>query len=277
MTNLAESRSKHDKINSDSSGGEYFLVVVLNDMLSIRIFKRKIIDRHTVIWCNVSFREIFAGRVLMAVVYIDPEQRKREKPFTDLSVWSLIISNLLVGVWAIIAGWSLAWMMWIYLIQSVSIGFFWIIRICRFPGVIDDLRDEMSTGQSGPVGFIFGYAAFHLILGGILWCHFLEQKPTIATFCAGGIFFLNGLISFIRNKVPEHKERNLIKYIEFPIFRIFPIHVTMYIGAELMDHRGIEFGGTITVVVFVLLKAIVDVIMYLIERGLFYQPRKYRV
>lgn len=235
------------------------------------------IDKHIGIWCNIFFREIFAGRILMAVIYIDGEQRKRERPFTDLSVWSLIISNLLVGIWAIIAGWSLAWMMWIYLIQSVSIGFFWIIRICKFADVVDDLRDEMATGQSDPGMFILGYAGFHFILGLILWGHFLEQKPTIATFCAGGIFFLNGLISFIRNKVPEHKERNLIKSIEFPMFRILPIHVTMCLGLELMDHTDIEFGGTITVFVFVLLKAVVDVVMYLKERELFYQPRKYQI
>lgn len=213
----------------------------------------------------------------MAVIYIDPEQRKIERPLTDLSVWSLIISNLLVGVWAIIAGWSLAWMMWIYLIQSVSIGFFWIIRIFKFADVADDLGDEMTTGQSDPGMFILGYAAFHLILGAILWFHFLEKKPTIATFCAGGIFFLNGFISFIRNKIPEHKKRNFIKSIEFPMFRILPIHITMCLGIELLDRKGIEFGGTITVVVFILLKAVADVAMYLKERELFYQPRKYQI
>ena len=167
----------------------------------------------------------------MSVIYIDKEQRKREKPFTDLSVWSLIISNLIVGVWAVVTKWSFSWMLWTYWIQSVSVGIFWFIRICKFTDLVMNPRFKTANRTLNPVGgFILGYTAFHVILGAIIWFHLLKDKPTIATFYAGGIFVLNGVFSLIHNKVPKHKIHNLITSIDFPMMRIFPIHLTIFFG-----------------------------------------------
>jgi len=45
------------------------------------------------------------------------------------SVLSLIFSNVVVIIWALWEGWSLAVVMWVYWIQSIIIGFFWFLRI----------------------------------------------------------------------------------------------------------------------------------------------------
>jgi hypothetical protein len=48
---------------------------------------------------------------------------------SDLSLWALIVSNLTVILWALIEGWPLAIIMWVYWSQSVTIGILWFFKI----------------------------------------------------------------------------------------------------------------------------------------------------
>ncbi|MHC4109626.1 MAG: DUF6498-containing protein, partial [Planctomycetota bacterium] len=49
--------------------------------------------------------------------------------YSDLSLWALIISNLIVIVWALIEGWQFAIVVWVYWSQSVAIGALWFFKI----------------------------------------------------------------------------------------------------------------------------------------------------
>jgi len=209
----------------------------------------------------------------MTVIYIDKNQRNRNKPFYDLSLWSLIFSNFLVAAWAIVSKWSLAWMMLVYWIQSLSIGFFWLLRILTVKKFIEGLESRVSSAarRSTVVGeFVLGYLGFHLVLGTVIWLHFLKDRPTVLILCAGGIFFLDGFLSFIRNKVPEYKSFQLRDFVFYPMIRIIPIHLTIFIGVAMQDFLDIDFGNSLTILLFLLLKTIVDVSTYLKERKIFF-------
>lgn len=209
----------------------------------------------------------------MSVIYVDKKQRRGNKPLSDLSVWSLVSANVLAMIWALIAGWPLTGMMWVYWIQSISIGTFWFVRILTMKNFIEGLESKVPTitKKIKTVGnFLIGYAGFHLVYAGILWFH-MEAVPVRPLMFAGGIFILNGFFSFLYNKVPGHKKQELQEFIFFPMVRIFPMHLTIFLGVALRDLFGITFGGKFTILFFLLLKTVVDVSMYLQERRIFYQ------
>ena len=54
---------------------------------------------------------------------------RHKSPESDLTIRSLIASNLVVIVWALIEKWSIVTIMWIYWTQSVTIGIFWFIKM----------------------------------------------------------------------------------------------------------------------------------------------------
>ncbi|MEI6887308.1 MAG: DUF6498-containing protein, partial [bacterium] len=49
--------------------------------------------------------------------------------FSDISLWVLLISNLVTIIIAILEGWNLITIMWVYWFQSASIGVVNFIRI----------------------------------------------------------------------------------------------------------------------------------------------------
>ena len=205
---------------------------------------------------------------------------------SDLSVWSLIISNFVVIVWAIIEGWSLATVMWIYWTQSVSIGIFWFIKILT-------LKDFSTKNFEikGPFGeankatkqtkirtglfFLFHYNSFHLVYA-LFIISLMKSRPTLPVIFAGGIFFLNQLFSFLyeRKELGEEKQ-NIGKVFAFPYTRIVPMHFTILIGGILQDEAGISIEGKPILLLFLLLKTIADVGMYVrLKRGFGDKPSK---
>lgn len=59
----------------------------------------------------------------------EPSETIRNRRGSDLSLWALIGSNLVTIVWALIANWSLAVIIWVYWVQSVTIGILWFFKI----------------------------------------------------------------------------------------------------------------------------------------------------
>jgi hypothetical protein len=203
----------------------------------------------------------------------DSLSKKRQAFHSDLSVWSLIVSNLVVIIWALVEGWSLPVIMWVYWIQSVSIGFFWFIKIMALKdfstknlettGVVDKAT-KPTKGVKVRAGlfFLFHYNFFHLIFALFLISE-MKSRLTLPIISAGGIFFFNQLFSFLYNrKELNKKKQNIGKVFEFPYIRIIPMHLTIFLGSILQDKAGIPIEGKSILLLFLLLKTIADVGMY---------------
>lgn len=186
---------------------------------------------------------------------------------SDLSLWALIVSNLIVIVWALIEGWPLAIVVWVYWSQSVTIGILWFFKILTLNEfstkdcTINDKAVEATTGTKIRIAFFFlaHYGFFHL---GYAFFLFLECKPVRI----GPILFMAGLFlvyqcfSFFYNRKWEGKRKpNIGKMMCFPYARIIPMHLTILFG-------GILSGGEMTLAFFMLLKTFADVIMHVVEK-----------
>ena len=70
-----------------------------------------------------------------------------------------------------------------------------------------------------------------------------------------GLFFLNHLFSFIKNfKHDTEKKQGFNGVLLLPFIRTLPMHLIILFGFILLDNKGI--------VIFLVLKTIVDVIMH---------------
>ena len=193
---------------------------------------------------------------------------------SDLSVWSLLLSNLITIAWALIEGWSISLILWIYWTQSIIIGIFWSIRIFR-------LRDfstkdfDINVHLTKPtkvikikpgVFFLFHYNFFHFIYALFLLSE-MKSRPTWPIALAGGIFLLNQLFTLWYKKQQEQEKRpNLGKLMAYPYARIIPMHFTIIAAAILHDKLGLSFESSVTLVIFLLIKTLADVVMYLSQQ-----------
>ena len=189
---------------------------------------------------------------------------------SNLSVNSLIISNLLIIGWAIIEKWSIFTVMWVYWAQSVSIGIFWFIKMLtlkRFS--TKDFQRGTATVKSN-VGvkihasllFLFPYGFSHFCYALFLVGAGKSVEP-VPIILAGSIFFVNCLFSFFHNREWDTRQRqNLTKLMFFPYARVITMHITVMVACSLRD-KGLNLDGSITLVVFLLLKTMADVALYI--------------
>jgi hypothetical protein len=90
--------------------------------------------------------------------------------FGDLSLWSLLLSNLATIFSAIKENWNLLTIMWVYWFQSITIGFFNFIRILQLKkfstkGVeIGNQPAKPTRGTKISIAFffLFHYGLFHV-------------------------------------------------------------------------------------------------------------------
>lgn len=200
----------------------------------------------------------------------DIPSKKRKGLHSNLSVNSLIVSNLLIIGWAIIEKWSIFTIMWIYWAQSVSIGIFWFIKMLtlkRFS--TKDFRFGIATAKSNVGAKIHASVFFLIHYGGFHFCYtfFLvgagKSVEPVPIILAGSIFFVNRFFSFFHNREWDTRQRqNLGKIMFFPYARVIPMHIAIMVASSLRD-KGINLDGSITLVVFLLLKTVADVVMYI--------------
>ena len=190
--------------------------------------------------------------------------KSRKKHFhSDLSLWALVVSNLIVIVWALIEGWQLAIVVWVYWVQSVSIGILWFFKILTLKEFstksieINEKAVEATTGTKIRIAFIFlaHYGFFHLGYAFFLFMNFKPVRIGPILFMAG-LFLVYQCFSFFYNRKWEGKRKpNIGKMMCFPYARIIPMHITILFG-------GILSGGKMTLALFMLLKTFADVIMH---------------
>ncbi len=195
-----------------------------------------------------------------------------EKLLSDNSVVGLFISNLITIVMAVVQGWSLTEVLWVYWAQSVIIGWF---NFWRMLGLKEfSTQDLKMNGQRvkptdktrRQVSFFFllHYGLFHLAyLFAIVGMHSEEEssllRPGLLLMIA--VFFANHLYSYYFNqKRTQDCLPNIGSMMFLPYARIIPMHLTMFLGAAAANN-------IIAMVIFLSLKTLADVIMHVVEHA----------
>jgi len=195
----------------------------------------------------------------------------RKHFYSDLSFWTLIISNLLVIIWAMIEKWSLGLVMWVYWSQSVTIGILWFFKILTLKQFstkgfkINNRAVEPTTGTKiqTAVFFLVHYGFFHVVYAVFLSAE-LGSVRTMSVFFLAGIFFIYQCFSFFYNRKWDNKRKpNIGTMMFFPYARIIPMHLTIIIGGGL---SGGGYKGKMALAFFMLLKTLADVVMHVVER-----------
>jgi hypothetical protein len=190
--------------------------------------------------------------------------------FSDPAVWSLIGSNLLTIVLAIVQRWDARTVLWLYWWQSVIIGFFNVVKILSLRDFSTEgfklsntpARPTVSTKVFTAFFFLFHYGFFHLI-----YAIFLSSRifgPSAPTRAAPfyfdinlAVFFANGLFTFFVRKEWRRKNENIGTVMFAPYYRIVPMHLTIILGGF--------FGHGTVLYFFLLLKTVNDVISYAVS------------
>lgn len=197
--------------------------------------------------------------------------------FTDLSAWTLLFSNLFVIYIAISEHWPLITIMLAYWCQSIIVGIFNFIRILTLKDFsvenfrISGRNATPGTGTKLFTAFFFAmhYGIFHLvyllfITSGMLFGDFSGSAIKVdLSFVAitAGIFFLNHMFSFATNYAKDSaKKQNIGKIMFYPYARIIPMHLTILFG-------GMFFANSDTIILFLGLKTLADLIMHAIEHS----------
>lgn len=190
----------------------------------------------------------------------------------DLSLWALLLSNLLSIGMALAEQWNVNEVMWLYWVQSVIIGLtnYWrILTLKDFTteGMTTNGRPVPST-HAAKIGiahfFLIHYGFFHLA-----YAVFLTQRSsddaTVQAFSSGFFFcalllLATHIFSLNYNAKRDFKDKkpNLGTLMFYPYLRIIPMHLTIIFGAN---------GGGL--LLFMLLKTGADIGMHLVEHRLF--------
>lgn len=112
--------------------------------------------------------------------------------FKSFSVWSLLISNLLIALFTIIEKQSVLNVLWVYWFQSVIIGVFNFFKIISFKEfTVDGLKMNnrlLTKSKAAKVSvatfFLFHYGFFHFV-----YALFLSALISIGGISNGGIDF----------------------------------------------------------------------------------------
>jgi len=199
--------------------------------------------------------------------------------FKNFSVWSLLISNLLIALFTIIEKQSVLNVLWVYWFQSVIIGvfnFFKILSLKEF--TVDGLKMNnklLTTSKTAKVSvatfFLFHYGFFHFVYAIFLFSFFsmgsILNGKIDSTFIllTSLIFFVNYLIEFIFTFRREQSTvQSLPKLMMAPYKRIIPMHLTIILsGFVLVGGAFSTADPNITILlIFIGLKTFMDLVTH---------------
>lgn len=206
-----------------------------------------------------------------------------KKDFDLREIWkdptarSLLISNLLVLVIAIVQGWGFMNLLWAYFFQNLIIGLFVYFKILLLSNSnkLDNLIKIERAGKIKKVSmpivgfftasfFAMHYGFFHFIYSVFLLSFDKFPINWEAVLISSAIFFANHLFSFISNfqKDKDNATNQAVSIMNLMISaykRIFPMHIIIIVGGMFLA-AGI-FPVPI-LILFVLLKTFVDIKMH---------------
>ncbi|MBX4198404.1 hypothetical protein KW782_03665 [Candidatus Parcubacteria bacterium] len=181
----------------------------------------------------------------------------------DPSTLSLILSNILTIVLAIVQNWDFLTTLLVYWSQSVIIGFFCYLRMrslknfttegLTFNGI--PVPEGTSSRNMVASFFAFHYGIFHILyFFFISFFAYLGAEIDMKHVGIGAlIFFLNHLYSYLYNRRKVSTKKENIGYIMFfPYLRVIPMQFTIVFGLPLP--------------LFLVLKSAIDVVMHTIDQ-----------
>ena len=196
-----------------------------------------------------------------------------KKIFLDSSLWSLLITNLVAIAFAVIEGWNLGAIMFVYWSQSVTIGVLWCIKInCLEKFSTQDFKindravqPTTATKRKTAFFFLFHYGFFHAgYLAFIIGTAAKEWTGGFWLLAVCLVFAIQQVFSYFYNqKWKTAGTPNIGKMMMFPYLRILPMHLTIIFGGMLTDG---SFQSQTPLIIFMLLKTIADLAMHIVER-----------
>lgn len=189
----------------------------------------------------------------------------------NLSLISLLLSNIIIIILAIVQKWDTSTVLWVYWMQSIIIGFFQFIKILSLKKFFTEnfkinnqpAQPTTQTKLFTAFFFMFHYGFFHFIYAIFLFNLFTNQLFDFTDIFSGGlIFFLNHTFSYLHNKIVDEQKTQNIGHLMFsPYARIIPMHLIIVFGAIL---------GQSVLIVFLLLKTLADLTMHTIKHKVNY-------
>ena len=188
-------------------------------------------------------------------------------PHRDASLWSLAGANVLSLVIAVAQGWTLIDLMFVYWLQSVTIGASYCARILALDAFstegfkINDhaVAPTVATKRQTAGFFAVHYGMFHLV-----YLLFIGGEASPGTFGdlhlwgCGLAFALNHIYSYRYNREADRQGTPNIGTLMFtPYLRILPMHLTIVFG--------LMASGGVGIVLFATVKTAADVAMHAVE------------
>ena len=202
-------------------------------------------------------------------ITFNPKRGKRKFHF-DISALSLVISNFIIIVIALIEHWEMAYLMWIYWGQSVTIGVFTFIKILSLENFSTEgfkinnreVAPTRETKHKIAFFFLIHYGGFHLVYFFFLLGLYRVDSVAMLEICLCiGIFVLNHGLSFFHNwKRERYRQQNIGTVMSFPYVRIIPMHLTIILGNFLVKSTG-------ALLLFLILKILADLAMHMEEHA----------
>jgi hypothetical protein len=189
----------------------------------------------------------------------------------DLSLWGLFLSNVIAIVMALVEGWSLGIIMWVYWCQSVIIGIWWFFKLLTLKEFstkdfkINDMSVPPTQETKIKTSFFFlvHYGVFHTVYSVFLF-NMVKTDRIKPILLLALVFFIYQAFSFFYNRKWDTAEKpNIGKLFLFPYARILPMHLTLILGGIL---SGGVFESRLTLAIFMILKSMADVVMHIFER-----------
>jgi hypothetical protein len=210
----------------------------------------------------------------------------------DRSVITLILWNVIVIIWAVYAKWDGLWILFLYIVQNMIIGFFWFLKILNAQNLYSK-NPFNENARPIPAGYLtrlgvgitflavftaanLFYFLYLLLLSGRLPVERFEQIFKGLVTC-GMLFFVDQFLVYRKNRdKDEFKWAHIRKVVYYPFIRVVPMHLTLrLIGHALFLQIAKGKAVDITseqMVLFLTLKAVADVISYIVvKRGFGYE------
>ena len=211
---------------------------------------------------------------------LDPQTKQELKELLGElgpDTWLLLFSNLTVIVLAMVQGWDIVPLLWIYWWQSVIIGFFnWrrMKQLKKFStkGLKVDgqyVQPTEKTKNNSSIFFLLHYGLFQLFyLIFLLTLSKSIPSDVLLSVAVGIVIFLfNHFFSYRYNLQKDLTSTpNIGTMMFFPYFRVIPMHLIIFIGAWAGRGSGVELFF------FLLLKTGVDLLMHIIEHVVWGKP-----
>ncbi|MGB0204324.1 MAG: DUF6498-containing protein [Neptuniibacter sp.] len=194
----------------------------------------------------------------------------------DKGLWSLLAANLFTIVLAVFDSWELSMVMTIYAVQSTLIGLGMIMRMLNLKQFstsgfkINGKPAKAVPETRGKVaGFFFlHYGTFHAVYFGFLIAQFdmMNLPWLLISICILAFAIQQGIS--VRDDIREDEDRkpNIGTLMTLPYARIIPMHLMIIMG-------GLFSGSFLGVLIFLILKTMADVLMYILELYVLY-PKK---